>query len=62
MGLALVLVNVWITLRDLLLAGASPRARKQPWRVLTLAQLARFLTRAVESVYGVVKEVNPLNL
>lgn len=62
MGLALVLVNVWITLRGLLVTGASYLARKQPWRVLTLAQLARFLTRAVESVYGVVKEVNPLNL
>lgn len=62
MGLALVLVNAWITLRGLLMAGAPQRARKRPWRVFTLAPLARFLTRAVESVYGVVKEVNPLNL
>jgi hypothetical protein len=62
MGLALVLVNVWITLCGLLLAGVSERARKCPWHVFTLARMARFLTRAVESIYGVVKEVNLSNL
>ena len=62
MGLALVLVNAWITLRGQLMAGASRRILKQLGRMFTLERMTHFLTRAVESIYGVVKEVNPSNL
>jgi hypothetical protein len=57
MGLALILVNVWVSLRCAL--GWLPEGA--PGRTgldrFTLEQMARFLIRAVEAHYGVVKEI-----
>lgn len=62
MGLALILVNVWVCLRRGLssLPGGSPPGSGRSG--LTLEQLARFLIHAVEAVYGVVKEIDLANL
>lgn len=57
MALALILVNVWVVLRCAL--GWRPD-HPMPHTALdrfTLEQMARFLIRAVESIYGVVKEI-----
>jgi len=57
MGLALTLVNVWVCLRCA--AGWQPdgSAPHSDLDRFTLEQMARFLIRAVESQYGVVKEI-----
>lgn len=57
MGLALVLVNVWVTLRCAY--GWRPDGSVAHPRLdcFTLEQMAHFLIRAVESIYGVVKQV-----
>ena len=59
MGIALLLINVWVALQwtYLRLCGSGPRriARQH----LTLERLARFLARAVEAIYGVVSLVDP---
>lgn len=57
MGLALVLVNVWVCLRCAF--GWHPDGSTQTPALddFTLEQMARFLIRAVESQYGVVKEI-----
>jgi hypothetical protein len=54
MGLALILVNVWVSLQwaYLRLRGSGPPRIDRSG--LTLDRLARFLTRAVEAIYGVV--------
>ena len=59
LGLALVLVNVWIHLhwQFLRVPGRGPR-RVARW-VFRLDRLARFLTRAIERHYGVVTAVDP---
>ncbi len=57
MGLALILVNVWVCLRcacGWLSDGTFSHAGLDRF---TLEQMARFLIRAVESHYGVVKEI-----
>ena len=56
-GLALILVNVWVARRGA--AGWRPTRRAAASRVnrITLEQMARFLIRAVESHYGVVKVI-----
>jgi putative transposase len=59
MGIALILINVWVALQwtYLRVRGSGPRriARQH----LTLERLARFLARAVEAIYGVVSLVDP---
>jgi putative transposase len=59
MGLALVLLNVWVALQwtYLRLRGSGPR--RVAGHHFTLARMARFLSRAVEAVYGVVSYVDP---
>jgi hypothetical protein len=60
MGLALLIVNIWICLHWLFLQvpGRGPR-RVARWR-FRLDRMARFLTRAIERYYGVVTAVDPL--
>lgn len=62
MGLALVLVNVWVSMRCAL--GWQPHRPKQAPSIqrFTLEQMVRFLIRAVESIYGVVNGINSANL
>jgi putative transposase len=59
MGVALLIVNMWIRLHWLFLRlpGPGPR-RVARWR-FRLDRMARFLTRAIERVYGVVTVVDP---
>jgi len=59
MGLALLIMNMWIRLHWLLLriGGRGPR-RVAHW-TFRLDRMARFLTRAVERFYGVVSAVAP---
>ena len=57
MGLALVLVNVWVTLRCALGWQPDRSAHGTGIDRFTLEQMARFLIRAVEAHYGFVKEV-----
>ena len=62
MGIALVLVNVWVTLQwtYLRIPGSGPR--RIAAQHLTLERLARFLARAVEAIYGVVSCVDRLDV
>ena len=57
MGLALILVNVWVTLRCTIGGPAMASAPPTALARFTLEQMARFLIRAVETHYGVVKEI-----
>ncbi len=60
MGLALVIVNVWIRLHWLFLRVPGRGPRRVARHALRLDRLARFLTRAIERHYGVVTAVDPL--
>jgi hypothetical protein len=59
MGVALLIVNMWIRLHWLFLRlpGSGPR-RVARWR-FRLDRMSRFLTRAIERFYGVVTAVAP---
>src|SRR6185436_10681679 len=59
MGIALLIVNMWIRLHWLFLRlrGRGPR-RVARWR-FRLERMTRFLTRAIERFYGVVSAVDP---
>jgi hypothetical protein len=59
MGVALLIVNMWIRLHWLFLrlGGRGPR-RVARWR-FRLDRMTRFLTRAIERFYGVVTAVVP---
>src|SRR5262249_16831245 len=59
MGLAVLIVNMWIRLHWLFLRipGRGPR-RVAHW-TFRLDRMARFLTRAIERFYGVVSAVEP---
>lgn len=57
MGLALVLVNVWVCLRCAFGWHSDGSTQTPALDDFTLEQMARFLIRAVESQYGVVKEI-----
>jgi len=57
MGLALILVNVWVCLRCAVGWRPDTAALHAALERFTLEQMARFLIRAVESHYGVVKEI-----
>ena len=59
MGLALVLVNVWICLHWLYLRVPGRGPRRVARGRFRLDRLARFLTRAIERHYGVVTAVDP---
>jgi putative transposase len=59
MGVALLIVNMWIRLHWLFLRLPGQGARRVArWR-FRLDRMARFLTRAIERVYGVVTVVDP---
>jgi hypothetical protein len=60
MGVALLIVTMWIRLHWLFLRlpGQGPR-RVARWR-LRFDRMKRFLTRAIEQFYGVVTAVNPV--
>lgn len=57
MGLALLLVNVWIALHWRFLRRRGPGPRRVAREQFTLERMARFLSRAVEAIYGAVSVV-----
>jgi hypothetical protein len=59
MGIALLIGNIWIALhwRYLRRPGRGPR-RVARWH-FTLSQMAQFLRRAVEAIYGVIAIIDP---
>lgn len=59
MGLALVLVNVWIHLHWRFLRVPGPGSRRVARHTFRLDRMTRFLTRAIERHYGVVTAVDP---
>jgi Transposase DDE domain len=59
MGLALLIVNMWIRLHWLFLRIPGPGPRRVAHWTFRLDRMARFLTRAVERFYGVVSAVEP---
>ena len=59
MGLALLIVNMWIRLHWLFLRIPGRGARRVAHWAFRLDRMARFLTRAIERFYGVVSAVRP---
>lgn len=59
MGVALLLVNIWIALHWMFLRRRGPGPRRVAREHFTLERMARFLSRAVEAIYGVVSVVDP---
>ena len=57
MGLALLIVTMWIRLPWLFLGIAGRGARRVARWAFRLDRMARFLTRAIERFYGVVSVV-----
>jgi hypothetical protein len=57
-GLALLLVNIWIALHWIFLRHRGPGPRRVAREHFTLDRMARFLSRAVEAIYGVVSAVD----
>ena len=60
MGLALLLVNVWIHLHWHFLRVPGRGPRRVARHLFRLDRMARFLTRAIERHYGVITAVDPL--
>jgi putative transposase len=58
-GLALLLVNIWIALHWTFLRRRGCGPRRVARQHFTLDRMARFLSRAVEAIYGVVSIVDP---
>lgn len=59
MGLAVVLLNVWVALQWTYLRVRGSGPRRAAGHHFTLERMARFLSRAVEAVYGVLSCVDP---
>jgi hypothetical protein len=59
MGLALILGNVWIALHWQYLRVRSPGRPRVAREAFPLEQMAHFLVRAVEAVYGVIRSIHP---
>ena len=57
MGLACILINVWMALQWIYCRQRGSGPRRIVQGLLTLERLARFLVRAIESYYGVVTEI-----
>lgn len=62
MGLALLIGNIWIALHWKYLRRGGPGPRRVARRHFTLSQLAQFLRRAVEAIYGVISTIDPPNV
>ena len=60
MGLALLIINVWIHLHWVFLRGPGRGPRRVARSTFRLDRMTRFLTRAIERHYGVVTAVDPL--
>ena len=59
MGVALLIVNMWIRLHWLFLRLPGPGARRvERWR-FRLDRMTRFLVHAIERFYGVVTAIDP---
>ena len=59
MGVALLLINIWIRLHWQFLRRPGRGPRRVARGRFRLDRLARFLTRAIERHYGVVTAVDP---
>jgi hypothetical protein len=59
MGVALLIVNMWIRLHWLFLRLPGRGPRRVAHRTFRLDRMVRFLTRAIERFYGVVSAVEP---
>jgi hypothetical protein len=59
MGLAIVLLNVWVALQWTYLRVRGSGPRRAASHHFPLERMARFLSRAVEAIYGVVSCVDP---
>ena len=59
MGVALLIVNMWIRLHWLFLRIPGRGARRVAHWAFRLDRMARFLTRAIERFYGVITAVDP---
>ena len=62
MGIALLLGNIWIALHWTYLRRCGSGPRRVARKHFTLSQLAQFLRRAVEAVYGVISAIDPPNV
>jgi putative transposase len=59
MGIALLIGNLWIALHWLYLRRRGSGPRRVARQHFTLSQLAQFLRRAVEAMYGVISTIDP---
>jgi len=59
MGIALLIVNMWIRLHWLYLRVPGQGPRRVAREYFRLERMTRFLTRAIERMYGVVSAVDP---
>lgn len=62
MGIALLLGNIWIALHWTYLRRCGSGPRRVARKHFTLSQLAQFLRRAVEAIYGVISTIDPPNV
>jgi hypothetical protein len=59
MGVALLIVNMWIRLHWLYLRVPAQGPRRVAREYFRLERMTRFLTRAIERIYGVISAVDP---
>jgi hypothetical protein len=59
MGIALLIVNMWIRLHWLYLRFSGQGPRRVARTRFRLERMTRFLSRAIERVYGVISAVDP---
>ena len=59
MGLALLMGNIWIALHWMYLRRCGSGPRRVARQHFTLSQLAQFLRRAVEAIYGCISTIDP---
>ena len=59
MGIALLIVNMWIRLHWLYLRFSGQGPRRVARARFRLERMTRFLSRAIERVYGVISAVDP---
>jgi len=59
MGIAFLIVNIWIRLHWLYLRFSGQGPRRVARARFRLERMTRFLSRAIERVYGVISAVDP---